>query len=73
MPEEGLLADGMMTFSMRASKTEKSEIFKAAMDLLVSEMSEAVIASLTSLTLALASTMRLRTPAMSKVRGGGVR
>jgi hypothetical protein len=41
--------------------------------LLVSEMSGADMASFTSLTLELASTIRLRTPAMSKVKGGGCR
>jgi hypothetical protein len=61
----------MMTFSMRASITEKSDKLRAAIVLLVSEMSGADMASFTSLTLELASTMRLRTPAMSKVKGGG--
>ncbi len=73
MPEAGLLAEGMITFSMRASSTEKRDRLSAAIVLLVSEMSGADIASFTSLTLELASTIRLRTPAMSKNKGGGVR
>jgi len=70
-PELGLFATGMISFSIMASITEKRDRLRAATDLLTSDTLGSSRAVLTAFTLLLASTIRARTPATSRVRGGG--
>ncbi len=71
IPTAGNWAEGIIIFSMRASITEKRDKFSEAKDLLTSETEGSSSAVLTAATLLLASTIRARTPATSRVKGGG--